>query len=535
VRHVFLIGFMGAGKSTVGRLLAEKLAMPFVDLDAAIERHAGVSIKQIFADSGEEGFRVAEASALKVACEAEPSVIACGGGIILRDANRVLMQGCGTVVYLSVSAQEAVARIGDTTDRPLLAGDAAVMANKILSARLALYRTAADRIVDTSGQTPDEVADRVVHALTGLSVLNVDVHAGSGYAVKLGAGVLSGVGEVVRGSTGAQTVAMVTDENVNALFGDVVEASIVRSGARCHRFVVPAGESSKSWTSAGALLEEFARTDLGRRSAVVAVGGGVVGDLAGFCAATYMRGIRLVHVATTLLAQVDSSIGGKTGVDLAAGKNLAGAFWQPSAVISDTDVLRSLPESEWQNGLVEIVKTALLQGSQHVAWLESEAAALIARDDRAVLETVESCVRFKSAVVSDDERESGTRECLNLGHTLGHAIEKVAGYGSVSHGMAVAEGLRFAAMLAEKVIAAPAAELARVDSLLRAFSVPRVKAAPEVSALLQAMVVDKKNRDGQIRFVLLRSPGAWEVVPVEEDVIRATLEEWASRSGEESS
>lgn len=533
--RIFLIGFMGAGKSTVGRMLAEKLSMPFIDLDALIETREGVSIRTIFSERGEEAFRTAEVAALREACATEPAVVACGGGIVLRDENRVLMKGCGTVVYLSVSAEEAVARIGDTADRPLLAGDAAGMANTILSARLTLYRAAADHIVDTSGRLAADVVERVLGVLDRSAAVTVEVRAGAGYEVTLGAGLLDDVGRAVAESTGARSVALVTDANVDALFGDVVADSLRTQGVALHRFIIPAGESSKSWAQAGELLEGFAAAGMDRGSAVVGLGGGVVGDLAGFCASAFMRGIRLVHVPTTLLAQVDSSIGGKTGVDLVAGKNLAGSFWQPSQVVADVGVLRSLPDCEWQNGLVEVVKTALLQGTQELERLESTVDGLISRDERSVSDIVESCVRFKAAVVSDDEGESGLRECLNLGHTLGHAIEKVAGFGSVSHGVAVAEGLRFASMLTEEVFGAPVSYGKRTGSLLDALGVSRVTGRWDLDALVEAMLSDKKNRDGRIRFVLLRTPGDWEVVPVAEEVIMSVLRVWSERLQEETS
>ncbi|MDZ4655505.1 MAG: 3-dehydroquinate synthase [Coriobacteriia bacterium] len=527
--HVFLIGFMGAGKSTAGNLLAGRFGLPFIDLDLVIEERAGRTVAEIFSADGEDAFREIEGTALKAVCDGPDAVIACGGGVVLRDGNRALMRERGTVVYLVVSAEEAIARIGDTSGRPLLAGDSACMARTILDARLSLYRATAHHVVDTGGRSAAEVGEAVFSAVTGTSPQVIAVHAGHGYKIHIGTGIVDSIGAIVAETTGSHRVALVTDSNVDGLLGDDVERSIETAGVVVRRVVVPAGERSKSWSEAGRIIDAFTNAGLDRRSAVVALGGGVVGDLAGFCAATYMRGIALVHVPTTLLAQVDSSIGGKTGVDLAAGKNLAGAFWQPAAVLSDTSVLQTLPEAEWRNGLVEVVKTAFLQGEAEVARLERNTSRLLSRDERAVLDVVASCARFKADVVSDDEREAGRRECLNLGHTFGHAIEKVAGYGAVPHGVAVAEGMRFAARLAEVVIGASPETGERVGALLDALGVPGLQECYDAAELKTAMLTDKKSRDAVVRFVLVGVPGDWAVRPIEEAVLDETLSWWLDR------
>ena len=215
---------------------------------------------------------------------------------------------------------------------------------------------------------------------------------------------------------------------------------------------VPAGEATKDWEHAGRVLEALSEAGLGRDSLVVALGGGVVGDLAGFCAATYLRGVPVVQVPTTLLAQTDSAIGGKTGVDLPRGKNLAGAFWQPFLVASDTSVLGTLPEQEWASGLAEVAKSGALDSADSLAGLESDVADVLSREPGAVQRAVRMAASFKARVVSGDEREAADRECLNYGHTLAHALERELGYGTITHGAAVAEGMRFAARLAERVL-----------------------------------------------------------------------------------
>ncbi|MDO9556778.1 MAG: 3-dehydroquinate synthase [Coriobacteriia bacterium] len=524
--HVFLIGFMGAGKSTVGAILALRLSLPLIDLDALIEQRTGRSVPGIFSAEGEDAFREIERVALAAASAGPDAVIACGGGVVLHDENRALMRERGTVVYLAVSPEEAVARIGDTSGRPLLAGDSLKMAGSILDARLSLYRATAHHVVDTTGRSADEVAEEIFASVSGPSARVIEVRTGRDYKIHIGTDILDSVGATVAEATGSRRVALVTDANVDVLLGKRVERSLEAVGLSVSRMIVPAGERSKSWQEAERVLNAFAKAGLDRGCAVVALGGGVVGDLAGFCAATFMRGIALVHVPTTLLAQVDSSIGGKTGVDLAAGKNLAGAFWQPTSVLSDTSVLQTLPESEWQNGLVEVVKTAFLQGEAQVARLERDAVRLLARDEYVVIDVVTSCARFKAEVVSADEREAGRRECLNLGHTLGHAIEKVSGYGTVPHGVAVGEGMRFASRLAEQVLDAPAGTGQRVDALLNTLGIPRTKARYDAAELKKAMLADKKNRNAVVRFVLVGMPGECVVRPIEEDVLAQTLGWW---------
>jgi 3-dehydroquinate synthase len=318
----------------------------------------------------------------------------------------------------------------------------------------------------------------------------------------------------------------VSDETVSARFGTTVQSALASAGFDVTEITVPPGEGSKSWERAGEVLGRLALAGLDREDVVVALGGGVVGDLAGFCAAMYMRGIEYVQVPTTLLAQVDSSIGGKTGVDLAAGKNLAGAFRQPALVVTDTDTLASLGSDDWRSGLAEVAKTAILAGEDELSWLEGNADALLRRDRDAVAYAVCMCVAFKAGVVASDEREAGGRECLNLGHTLGHAIEKVAGYGTVPHGVAVAEGLRFAAGLAEDD-GAPRAWTRRVGRLLDSLSLPPVELRSDAAALREAMGADKKTRAGRVRFVLASAPGEWECRVVEDDRLRERLARWA--------
>ena len=352
------------------------------------------------------------------------------------------------------------------------------------------------------------------------------------YDVEIGPGLLGELGHRMRHVSDPRAVALITDETVGAAYGERVMASLEGAGIVPFRIDVPAGEVSKSWRVAGEVLERMAQSGLDRTDAVVALGGGVVGDLAGFCAATYMRGVRFAQVPTTLLAMVDSSVGGKTAVDLAAGKNLAGAFIQPVAVLADTDTLATLTDVEWRSGLAEVAKSAILDGEPFLGWLESHAAALLAREQEAVAEAVRASVSFKAGVVEVDERETGPRESLNYGHTLGHALERVLGYGVLPHGIAVAEGMRFASRLAVRVLGASESFVARQDALLDALDLPALRGDFDADALRLAMSGDKKARGGAPRFVLVEEPGSYAVIPVDDDLLARELLSWQRSAAE---
>lgn len=525
--RVYLVGFMASGKSSVGRILAGRRGVPFVDLDARIEAREGAGVPAIFAERGEEAFRRAEIEALREVAEEPDAVIACGGGAVLDERNRALLRSTGTVVYLRVSAEEACRRAGEASGRPLLDGADASRVEELLGRREPLYEASAHAAVDTAGRDTAGVADAVEEALAASDAsprpgFTLAVGTSRPYAVRVGPGLLADVGSVVAG-LGAPMAVVVSDETVAGLFGGAVAGSLRDAGVSSAEVLVPPGETSKSWERAGVVLSELVRAGLDRTGAVVALGGGVVGDLAGFCASVHMRGVPVVQVPTTLLAQVDSAIGGKTGVDLPAGKNLAGTFWQPAAVLADTSTLQSLRESEWRSGLAEVAKSALLAGGPDLAALESSAGALETREERAVLGAVRMAAGLKARVVTEDERESGARESLNYGHTLGHAAEAVLGYGTVPHGHAVAEGMRFATRLSRRLGEAEPGLVERQDALLDALGLARLEVRPDPEALLRAMAADKKARGGEIRFVLLRCPGQWRTVAVPPDVIAEEL------------
>lgn len=347
------------------------------------------------------------------------------------------------------------------------------------------------------------------------------------YEVLIGSGILPEAGSLAREVCDASRVALVTDETVADRYGSVVDIALAQAKYRTVSLTVPAGETSKNWALAGELLEELATAGLSRTDAIVALGGGVVGDLAGFAAAVYQRGISFIQVPTTLLAMVDSSVGGKTAVDLRAGKNLAGAFKQPAVVVADIDTLASLPEKEWASGLAEVAKTSVLAGEEFFDWLELNAEALCERRDDVVREAIGRCVRFKAQVVARDEKEEGPRECLNYGHTMGHALESTLGFGTMTHGAAVAEGMRFAARVSIEVGATSKAFVVRQDRLLDALGLPATSLHAQPDVLLEAMRGDKKSRDRIVRMVLVDGPGLWRCDSIDDTTVQEHLRAWA--------
>lgn len=350
------------------------------------------------------------------------------------------------------------------------------------------------------------------------------------YSVRIGEDVLDTLGRDmldVPAVSGCPTALVLSDSNVAPLYLMRVIRSLKNAGYGVFDITVEAGESSKNIDVASEIWEAMSDLGVGRDGCVVALGGGVIGDIGGFVASTFMRGIPVVQVPTTLLSMVDSSVGGKTGINLASGKNMVGTFMQPSYVCASTDTLSTLPEREWKCGLGEVVKSAAIDSDDFFFWMMEHAGAMASRDPEVVKEAITRCVVFKADVVSQDKSESkGVRECLNYGHTLAHAIESLAGYGVYSHGAAVQEGMRFAALLGMRLgITSP--EFANAQSeLLDELGLHRLdwQASPE--KVIACMKRDKKVRDGQLRFVILRDVGNWEIVEVSDDVVASALQEF---------
>jgi 3-dehydroquinate synthase len=346
-------------------------------------------------------------------------------------------------------------------------------------------------------------------------------------------GALRGLGRLVRSATGARRVALISDPRVAGLYAGAARSSLRRAGIEARLLLVPRGERAKRPQVLERLWRELDLMGLDRQGAVVALGGGVVGDLAGFAAATWLRGIPWVGVPTTLLSQVDSSLGGKTGVDLATGKNLVGAFHQPRLVVSDPNVLRTLPARQLRAGLAEVVKTGMATDAGLFRWTERRAERLHAGDLAALEQAVMRTAAAKLRIVRRDEREreGGGRAALNYGHTLGHALEAAAGYRGLLHGEAVALGMRAAARLSEAAAGLPSAARARQDLLLDRLGLPRRMRGVPLARLFAAMSRDKKRRSALVRWVLTPQVGHASVPrPVESRLVRSVLKQLGARS-----
>lgn len=532
-RLIFVAGFMGTGKSTVGRRLADRLGRAFVDLDEQIESEAHATIPELFASEGEAGFRRREGELLERLCrEGGARVVAVGGGAPCHGDNLEKMRAAGLVVVLTASPDEILARVGDAAARPLLAraADRRREVERLLAERAGFYAQA-HLTVDTTGLPPSQVVSRILEEIApeprGTRTLEVRLPSAT-YPIHIDtdagaeARLAEAVAQVARGPIG-----LVTDETVARLHGERVGAALEARGLTVVRVVVPDGEGSKSLARAEVVAEAFAAAGLTRRSLVVAFGGGVVGDLAGFVASVFLRGVPYVQVPTTLLAQVDSSVGGKTGVNLPSGKNLVGTFYQPLFVYADLSCLRTLAPRDMSSGLAEIVKHGAIADADLFALLESRAEDAAAGDPALLAELIERSCAIKARIVAADEHETagdaegGGRARLNFGHTIGHALETASAQAPRSsgdplrHGEAVALGMIAAARLAARLGEGDAQLEARLVALLPRLGLPTDLDRRLDEATLARIGVDKKREGGVVRMVFVSALGASRLCPVE--------------------
>ncbi len=359
-----------------------------------------------------------------------------------------------------------------------------------------------------------------------VNLIKLALPSGSKYDIRIGSGVNSKLGDVIAGITDYRSLALIADSTVSKLYSEKVSQILEESGFAVAQFAFPAGESSKSLAQMEELFGALAEYRFARDSVIVALGGGVTGDLAGFVASTYMRGVPFVQVPTTLLSMIDSSVGGKNGVNVAGIKNLVGNFKQPIYVSADTDVLNTLPELEWKCGFAEMAKSAVIDSREFAAWMFEAAPKLVEHDTDTLVEAITKTVEFKARVVVADERESSRRKCLNYGHTLGHAIEAVSQNPKVLHGIAVAEGMRFAAFLANDIIGTEPGFVEAQDELLSSLGIQRLGRKFDVDQIMERMLHDKKSNGRTISFVLPKAPGDWVVQELDPSVVREHVEKW---------
>jgi 3-dehydroquinate synthase len=534
--ELVLVGLSGSGKTTVARALAERHGAELVDLDERIEATAGRSIGAIFDEDGEEGFRALESQAVDGLGLAGPPdgpagltrVIASGGGAVIAPRNRWRLFRGRVVVWLDASPNVLTDRLEGDGARPLLAGGARRSLERLGAERRRWY--AAGTRVDAARPLDEVVAD--VEALlarrgeSGTTLLAEETPIGR--LVLSDGGAAAGLVDAL-GRLEARRVAIVSEPAAWRLHGERLAAAVAAAGVAVESIIVPTGERAKQMRVYERLMRDLASRRLERSDPVVAIGGGALGDLAGFAAATYLRGVPLIHVPTTLLAQIDSSIGGKTGIDLPEGKNLVGAFHQPHTILLDVALLASLPRRQVRAALGEAVKVAALGDELLFELLERDGPDL-ARSSRrpfesgALAELVERCALWKVRVVTADERESAERISLNLGHTFAHGIEAAAGYRGVLHGEAVAHGLRGALAVGRALGVTPADRAERVSALIDRLGLADEPPKADPDAVLHHLAADKKHAAGRLRWVLPTGDGIIVRSDVPEEVVRIGLD-----------
>lgn len=524
-RPLIVNGFMASGKSSVAKRVAELTGRPFVDLDARIETRFGAPVTRIFAEKGEAEFRQAEREELRSALAAggDAPVIAVGGGCLVRRELRLEAIDRAVVVSLQVTADEVVARVGSDTTRPNLAGDVRRRAEELLELRADAYNEAHARI-DTRGKSTHDVA------LQALAVWKRDpVGVASGeasYSVDVGSGV--GPAQLLAACEPCTAILLISDGNVAPLHARPLEELFEGAKKKLARLDFVPGEQNKTLASVQRALEKALEAGLDRKSKLVALGGGVTTDMTGFTAASYLRGVSWVGLPTTMLSMVDASVGGKTGVDLGEAKNAVGAFWQPSAVLCDVDYLKTEPERGFRSGLAEAVKTAIIGDPELFDILDRETDGIAARDADLLTDIVRRCIRVKARVVSADPREAGLRAILNLGHTVGHAVEAQAGFERLTHGEAVSLGMVAALRIGQKLGHTPADLATRTQRMLEKLKLPTAIEKEPLAAAAELIGHDKKRAGSKVSFVFAKGLGDVGTSPLDLTELRELTRSLAS-------
>jgi shikimate kinase/3-dehydroquinate synthase len=548
-RALVLVGLMGCGKTSVGRRLATRLGLNFVDADDEIEKAAGKSIPEIFAEHGEPYFRDGERRVISRLLKEGGMVLATGGGAFMNDETRANVARRGVSIWLKAELPVLMKRVMKRDNRPLLkTADPEATMQGLMAVRYPVYATAditvqsrevphetiVTEIVETVAgflgvdQRADNDAVRIDHedsrqpmsttAATPASNSNprrVGVQLGErSYEVLIGPGLIGSAGSTIAARFGTARCGIVTDENVAKSHLPALEAALAAQGKHLGSVVLKPGEATKCFGELAALSERLLQMGLERGDLVVALGGGVIGDLAGFAASILRRGVRFVQMPTSLLAQVDSSVGGKTGINTPQGKNLIGAFHQPSLVLADTDALATLPPREFRAGYAEIAKYGLLGDARFFGWLEENVKGVFAREPGPLTDAIETAVNGKARIVERDETETGDRALLNLGHTFGHALESWTGFSDrLLHGEGVSIGMCLALRLSEQLGLCPQGTAARAEKHLASIELPTRlshipgQMKPDAAELVRLMGQDKKVRAGKLAFILVREVG----------------------------
>ncbi|MEY3552796.1 MAG: hypothetical protein RL735_1144 [Pseudomonadota bacterium] len=535
-RSIVLVGIMGSGKTSVGRRLAARLGLDFVDADAAIETAARMTIAEIFQRHGEDFFRDREHHVISRLIAEGQKVLATGGGAFMRDDTRARIKEDSVSIWLKADHDVLMRRVRKRSNRPLLhTENPEATMQRLIGERYPIYGLADYTIMSGDGPHDGVVENILVTLERALPedpgpthdahteksemslpppITRVPVELGERrYDILIGSHLIEEAGAHIARLFPGASCAIVTDRNIAERHLPSMEASLDMAGIRHTRCIVEPGESSKSYETFAQVCDSIIEARMERRDLVVALGGGVIGDLAGFAAASVRRGMRFVQVPTTLLSQVDSSVGGKTGINSRHGKNLVGAFHQPSLVLADTGALATLPEREFRAGYAEIAKYGLIDNAAFFVWLEKNWRSVFGAGPELTHAIATSC-SSKAVVVIRDETEQGDRALLNLGHTFGHALESLTRYDSARlvHGEAVAIGIACAFRFSAGLQLCSHEEADRVVAHLANVGLPtRIQAIPGWSAdartILSAMYQDKKVERGALTFILARGIG----------------------------
>jgi len=506
--NVVLIGFMGSGKDSVAKEISKKTDLSFISMDDFIVLKEKRSINKIFEESGEKYFRKTEKETLKRIKNIKNIVVATGGGVVKDEENRKILSGMGKVIYLYTSLDAVKQRLDKNKTRPLIKNKDNII--KIYNERMKKgFYEFADEKIDTSQITPIQVAEKILKNLQiktkskEKTFKEYKLKAESKeYPIYIGCNILQEKNSDLNLEFKSDKVAIISNPVVGALYIKEIEKMLIDKGVKPHTCIIPDGEKYKNFDTIKKIFDALLKENMDRSSSIIALGGGVIGDMGGFVASTLKRGVSLIHIPTTLIAQVDSSIGGKTGFDHPLGKNMIGTFYQPDMVLIDIKKLLTLPKKEFRNGLAEVIKYGITHDTELFDILEKKQKEIIDRDVKLLQKIVSRCVQIKKEVVEEDEKEEkGIREVLNYGHTIGHIIETLTGYSKYSHGEAVAIGMVEEAKLAQKEGLLPNEDLKRIEELIEKYELPfSIPKNIKRDDMKNCVSQDKKVRKGKIRL-----------------------------------
>ncbi|MFQ5456080.1 MAG: 3-dehydroquinate synthase [Nitrospirota bacterium] len=531
MKNIVLIGFMGTGKTKVGSRLAKRLKYGFIDTDKIIEDKEGKTISEIFGRYGEEYFRDIEKKMINDISKYKGSVIATGGGVVLNPANIASLKKNGIIVCLKASPDIILSRTKNNKSRPLLNSEDRISEiTRLLKSREPYYANA-DIVIDTSDISIEKAVEKIIDCSMSDKIKHkietIRVELGNrGYDIEIGENILHGLGERIKDFDLNKRIAVITNPTIKRLYGKVVSDSLKRAGYNVKTIVIPDGERYKDLKWAEYIYDRLISARFERNSSLVALGGGVIGDITGFAASTFLRGINYIQVPTTLIAQVDSSVGGKTGVNHSKGKNLIGAFYQPCLVYIDTGLLKTLDSRELIAGMAEIIKYGVIADEDLFSFLEENIEDILSLEDReGLIDVITRSCKIKADIVHEDELElTGKRTILNYGHTIGHALETIGGYKRYRHGEAIAIGMVYAARLSARLGLCNEDCVKRQELLFQKAGLPTsIPSRFRIDDILKTMRLDKKVTGEMINFVLSTEIGNVIVRSIKEREIREFL------------